>query len=110
MGDYPAASATSAAHVPTEEKQQGRASRNDARCAIIIVFVKEVGLMHFITFNTFFNNGKNLELYLGSLSILKTFMNSLVKMKKKKNFAISVYIWKRNLTNREQIVRYRLTQ
>lgn len=52
MGDYPAASATSAAHISTEEEQQDRASRNDARCAVIIVFAKQVGLMHLIT-NTF---------------------------------------------------------
>jgi hypothetical protein len=37
VGDHTSASATSGAQISTEEKQQGKASKNDARCAVIIV-------------------------------------------------------------------------
>lgn len=83
---------------PHQEKQQGRAGRNYARCAIIIVFAKEVCFIYFITFNTLKKYGKNLVLFLGSLGVLKIYMNSLVILKK--NFVISIYIWKGNLTNK----------
>lgn len=70
MGDHPAASQTSGAQISMEDKQRDRASRNLARCAVIIVFA-EVDSVHFITLHTFQTSDKkkknNMGLRLGLL-------------------------------------------